>query len=132
MYHEFAALMAHEGYSWEPHTVTTEDGYILTTFHILENLNKTIVKDDSLMPVLLMHGQQCDATSWLTFDEEPLRPLPMQLFDDGFDVWMASNRGTKYCHEHVELDWKDKEYWAWSWAEMGIYDDVSNIKMIKE
>ena len=24
------------------------------------------------------------------------------------------------------------EFWAWSWAEMGIYDDVANIKAIKE
>ena len=24
------------------------------------------------------------------------------------------------------------EFWDWSWAEMGIYDDVANIKMIKE
>ena len=24
------------------------------------------------------------------------------------------------------------EFWAWSWAEMGIYDDVANIKKIKE
>ena len=25
-----------------------------------------------------------------------------------------------------------QEFWAWSWAEMGIYDDVANISMIKE
>lgn len=25
-----------------------------------------------------------------------------------------------------------KEYWDFSWAEMGLYDDVDNIKMIKE
>ena len=24
------------------------------------------------------------------------------------------------------------EYWAWSWAEMGIYDDVANVKFVKE
>ena len=26
----------------------------------------------------------------------------------------------------------DKEFWAWSFAEMGIYDDVANVKMIKD
>jgi len=27
---------------------------------------------------------------------------------------------------------KDKEYWDFSWAEMGLYDDVANIDFIKE
>lgn len=45
------------GYSWEPHTITTEDGYILTTFHILENLNKSVIRNEDYKPVLLMHGQ---------------------------------------------------------------------------
>ena len=27
---------------------------------------------------------------------------------------------------------EDPEYWAWSWAEMGIYDDVANVKFVKE
>jgi lysosomal acid lipase/cholesteryl ester hydrolase len=58
--------------------------------------------------------------------------LPFQLFDRGFDIYLASNRGTKYCQEHTSLSIKEKEYWAWSWAEMGIYDDVANVKMIKE
>ena len=55
-----------------------------------------------------------------------------RLFDRGFDVYLASNRGTKYCQQHKTLDIEDPEYWAWSWAEMGIYDDIANIKFVKE
>ena len=34
-YPRFADVMTKFGYDWEPMTVTTEDDYILTTFHIL-------------------------------------------------------------------------------------------------
>ena len=32
----------------------------------------------------------------------------------------------------MSLKVEQKEFWEWSWAEMGIYDDVANIKMMKE
>ena len=59
-------------------------------------------------------------------------PLPLQLFDRGFDVYMASNRGTKYCQEHETLKVDDPAFWEFSWVEMGLYDDVTNVKFIKE
>ena len=34
-YPRFADVMNKFGYDWEPMTVTTDDDYILTTFHIL-------------------------------------------------------------------------------------------------
>ena len=30
------------------------------------------------------------------------------------------------------MTWEEDAYWDWSWAEMGIYDDMANIKMVKE
>ena len=45
---------------------------------------------------------------------------------------MASNRGTKYSQRHLKYDIEEPEYWDWSWAEMGLYDDVANVKMIKK
>jgi len=33
-YPRFADAMTKYGYDWEPMTVTTEDDYVLTTFHI--------------------------------------------------------------------------------------------------
>ena len=58
--------------------------------------------------------------------------MHLQLADAGYDVYIGSNRGTKYCQEHETLTVDDPEFWFWSWAEMGIYDDVANIKMMKE
>ena len=44
----------------------------------------------------------------------------------------------RYCVPHLlrntnkNITIDSKEFWAWSWAEMGIYDDVANIQMMKE
>jgi len=84
---------------------------------------------------MLMPGLGCDSTSVLTprYDfTAGTAPLPLMLFDAGFDVFLAQNRWTKYCQEHVEYTVDQKEFWDFSWAEMGLYDDVENIKMIKE
>ena len=92
------------GYTFDAHEVKTDDGFILTTFHITGKPGEQISTDQSRAPVLVMHGQGCDAETWTYVDPDNLPvkedtplPLPLHLFDDGFDVWMASNRGTKYC-----------------------------------
>ena len=36
-YQRFSDAMKQYGYSWEALKVTTEDGFILTTFHVLGN-----------------------------------------------------------------------------------------------
>ena len=59
--------------------------------------------------------------------------MPLILADRGYDVWMGNNRGTEYSLRNSKgLDSSMQEFWAWSWAEMGIYDDTANINMIKE
>jgi pimeloyl-ACP methyl ester carboxylesterase len=136
MYPEFDQAAAQWGYTWKSYKVTTDDGFILTTFRITGTTDgDTEPRDDSLMPVMIMNGLSCDAVNW--FDYEPNehkknKSIPMMLYDDGFDVWLAANRGTKYCQNHVTLEVTQPEFWDWSWAEMGLQDDVSNIKMIKQ
>ena len=46
--------MSKFGYDWEPLEVTTDDGYILTTFHILGKSGED--RDGSAGSVLMMHG----------------------------------------------------------------------------
>ena len=41
-YPRFEAIMTSQGYDWEPIKVTTEDGYILTTFHILGKTGQAV------------------------------------------------------------------------------------------
>jgi lysosomal acid lipase/cholesteryl ester hydrolase len=96
-YMAFAEGMLYWGYSWEPIKVTTDDGYILTTFRITGKIGHHIKPDETLNPVMLMHGLACDAVNWVGPGPRNNIPMPFRLFDRGFDIYLASNRGTKYC-----------------------------------
>lgn len=94
------------GYTWEAYEITTEDSYKLTTFRIKSKIGHHIEPDEALNPVVLMNGLACDAVSWVSpswGERAENYPLPLQLFDRGFDVYMAANRGTKYCQGHETL-----------------------------
>ena len=51
-YKRFADLMDFYGYDWEAIKVTTDDGYILTTFHVTGN-KKTGPFTPTMPPVLI-------------------------------------------------------------------------------
>mmetsp|Transcript_12646 Transcript_12646/g.17067 ORF Transcript_12646/g.17067 Transcript_12646/m.17067 type:complete len:140 (+) Transcript_12646:147-566(+) len=122
------------GYAWEAVKVETEDGYTLTTFHVTGKVQKdgsVVTREATEPPVLIQHGLGCDAATWLWLYTHG-NPLILQLYDEGFDVWLGNNRGTEYCQEHKSLKTSDKEFWMYDWAEMGTYDTPANISMIKE
>ena len=53
------------------------------------------------------------------------------LAREGFDVWLGASRGCKYSRKHQRLDPdKDKEFWNYSWEEMGDYDIPAFIDYI--
>jgi len=60
------------------------------------------------------------------------KPFHLLLVDDGYDVWIGNNRGTEYSQQHDTLKPTDNDFWMYTWADMGLYDDIANIKMIKE
>ena len=97
-YTEFEELIGAHGYTWEPYKLKTEDGYHLTMFRIT---GKEGVEADSSQrkPVILGHGKYMDSTSWFKSGGgiENVVPLPLQLYEAGFDVWLSNARGTKYC-----------------------------------
>ena len=120
------------GYDWEAFKVHTEDHYILTTFHILgKKGEKRVPAKESKGTVLCQHGDSEDGAYWLS--EFTGTPFHLLLVDEGYDIWIGNNRGTEYSWDHETLSSKDDNaYWMWTWADMGLYDDVANIKMIKE
>ena len=129
-YPRFAAEMDKFGYVWEAVKVHTEDHYILTTFHVKGKTGKAR-NQDSRGSVLIQHGDLEDGAYWLS--QFTGTPFHLLLVDEGYDVWIGNNRGTEYSWDHETLSSKDDDsYWMWTWAEMGLYDDVANIKMIKE
>ena len=74
-----------------------------------------------------------DGTSWITnYANKNEQSFSLKLVDAGYDVWIGNNRGTMYSWGHKTLDAAvDAEYWDWTWADMGLYDDPANINMIK-
>ena len=97
-YPYFAELMAWWNIKWEPVKVKTEDGFTLVTFHLLGRRGKHHRDPDpSLNPIMMMNGLECDATSWFGLGDKSIPPMPIRFLDEGFDVWLANNRATKYC-----------------------------------
>ena len=56
----------------------------------------------------------------------------MQLFEEGFDVWLGNSRGTRHSRKHINLDAdRDAEsYWNFSHHEFGSIDVPQMVKAI--
>lgn len=55
------------------------------------------------------------------------------LADAGFDVWLGNARGTEPSQAHISLNprgGKQKEFWSYSWHEIGLYDISASIDYI--
>ncbi|KAK3184445.1 hypothetical protein Dsin_031731 [Dipteronia sinensis] len=111
-------LVKTQGYACEEHTVTTQDGYILNLQRIPVGQSDGV--PGKRPPVLLQHGLISDAASWLVLP--PDQALAFVLADNGFDVWLANTRGTKYSRGHAYLSGDDSGYWGWSWDELVTYE----------
>ncbi|PKI64185.1 hypothetical protein CRG98_015372 [Punica granatum] len=112
------SMVEPQNYVCEEHTVTTGDGYILSLQRIPVGRSGGTSVDRP--PVLLQHGLMMDGSTWMLLPPE--KSLAFLLVDNGFDVWIANSRGTKYSRGHVSLSPDDAAYWEWSWDELVAYD----------
>lgn len=44
------------------------------------------------------------------------------LSDNGYDVWLGNSRGTDHCLRHKTFSTDSKEFWNFSFHEIGFYD----------
>ncbi|XP_028159387.1 lipase 1-like [Ostrinia furnacalis] len=118
----FPGIAAKYGFPAEQENVITEDGYILSLFHIPGNVSS---------PVLLIHGNILTADSWI---ERGNISLAITLARRGFDVWAINLRGSRYSRKHITLDpdTQPSQFFDFSFYEQAIYDIPSTIDFILE
>ncbi|KAM4103560.1 hypothetical protein ACJW30_06G088000 [Castanea mollissima] len=122
------SMVETKGYVCEEHKVTTQDGYILSMQRIPEGRSgKTPGKRP---PVLLQHGLMMDGITWLLLP--PDQSLTFLLADNGFDVWLANTRGSKYSRGHTSLSPNEPAYWDWSWDELVAYDLPATFQYVHD
>ncbi|XP_063163536.1 lipase member M-like [Candoia aspera] len=112
-------ILQHHGYPCEEHEILTNDGYFLTINRILYG-RKTSEKTASRPSVLVMPGVLTNCGIWVA--NEPNSSLGFILADAGFDVWLANNRGSRWCKRHQHLSHNEEEFWNFSFHEMAMED----------
>ena len=116
----FQEICVENGFLFEEHTVTTEDGYILTVFRIPGLDNET--PSDTKPPVFMQHGVFDSANCWIVNYAEVAPAFVAARA--GYDVWLGNSRGNTYSRAHTtyDPDKNEKKFWSFSWYEMGLYD----------
>ncbi|XP_046459313.1 gastric triacylglycerol lipase-like [Daphnia pulex] len=124
-------IIAYRGYPIEIHHVVTDDGYILELHRIPFGSCETCFKNRTIRrkPVFLQHGMMTTDHTWLFSSSN--NSLAYILADNGYDVWLGNSRGNVYSRKHVSLNPDaDREYWNYSWDEMGKYDIPASIDYV--
>ncbi|XP_015143902.2 lipase member M [Gallus gallus] len=119
-------MIRYHGYPGEEYEVTTEDGYILGVFRIPNGRN---MQNTGQKPaVLLHHGTFADCTYWIA--NLPNNSLGFILADAGYDVWLGNSRGNTWSAKHKTLKTCQKEFWQFSFDEIGKYDLPAELYFI--
>uniref|UniRef100_A0A8C3QKN4 Partial AB-hydrolase lipase domain-containing protein n=1 Tax=Cyanoderma ruficeps TaxID=181631 RepID=A0A8C3QKN4_9PASS len=119
-------IIRYHGFPSEEYEVTTEDGYILAFSRIPAGRNSQ--NTGKKPPVLLHHGILGDATHWIA--NRPNNSLGFVLADAGYDVWLGNSRGNTWSLKHKTLKPCQKEFWQFSFDEIGKYDIPAELNFI--
>ncbi|KAJ6134636.1 hypothetical protein N7523_000958 [Penicillium sp. IBT 18751x] len=128
------------GLDVEEFRVQTEDGFIITLWHVYNPLEYTALspeerrergpvafdqkkrstssRSDRRYPVLLIHGLLQSAGAYCTNDDDS---LAFFLCKSGYDVWLGNNR-CGMNPEHTSLSPSDPRMWSWDIRHLGTLD----------
>ncbi|NXI28424.1 LIPM Lipase, partial [Sterrhoptilus dennistouni] len=119
-------IIRYHGYRSEEYEVTTADGYILAVYRIPAGRNDQ--NTEQKPAVFLQHAFLGDATHWIS--NLPNNSLGFLLADAGYDVWLGNSRGNTWSLKHKTLKPSQKEFWQFSFDEMGKYDIPAELNFI--
>ncbi|NXB06372.1 LIPM Lipase, partial [Cnemophilus loriae] len=119
-------IIRYHGFPCEEYEVTKEDGYILGVFRIPAGRNSQ--KTGKKPAVLLHHGILSDSIHWIS--NLPSNSLGFVLADAGYDVWLGNSRGDTRSLKHKTLKPCQKEFWQFSFDEIGKYDIPAELNFV--
>ena len=119
----YKEFMRNNGYKLEEHAVRTDDGYILSLWHL-------IPKTTTQKVVYFQHG--LTDTAWCFF-QLGAQSLPFLLMKEGFDVWLGNSRGNVFSTKHKTKDSSDQKsgFFDFKLDDHVKYDLPATIKYIK-
>ena len=119
----YKEFIQENGYNLEVHDVTTDDGYILSLWHLPP-------KSSIQKVVYFQHGLA--DTSWCFF-QLGSKSLPFLLLKEGYDVWLGNDRGNVFSTKHEIKDPNDPNsgFYDFSMDDNVKYDLPATIKYIK-
>ena len=119
----YKEFIYNQGYNLEVHEVVTDDGYILSLWHLTP-------KSATQKVAYFQHG--LTDTAWCFFQLES-RSLPFLLMKEGFDVWLGNGRGNIFSLKHKTKDPNNSKsgFFDFSMDENVKYDLPATIKYIK-
>jgi hypothetical protein len=111
-------------YQVKNYTVTTADGYILQMFRVRLTATELAKLSPSLQanakrPMLIQHGLFDDSTGMIINEH---KSFGWYMIQKGFDVWLGNNRGSKFSTHHINDNISHKDFYNYSFMEMGLHD----------
>lgn len=121
-----AFLIAEHGYPVEEHYVNTSDGYILKVYRIPSSPSSPPINGKRV--AFLQHGLLCSSADWVVLGKG--KALAYLLADAGYDVWLGNARGNTNSRKHQKLSPDHKDFWDFSWHEIGQIDLPAMIDFV--
>ena len=114
----YKIFIKNNGYNLEEHNIKTEDGYILSIWHLTPKTKTTKV-------AYFQHGLV--DTAWCFFQMDK-KSLPFLLLERGFDVWLGNSRGNIFSNKKKM---QNKKYYEFTMDDKVKYDLPATIKYIQ-
>jgi lysosomal acid lipase/cholesteryl ester hydrolase len=114
------------GYPAEVHAVVTEDSYVNAVFRIPGS--KQSPPSPNKPVVYMQHDIFMSSADFVVAGRG--RAPALLLADAGYDVWLGNARGNRFSRDHKYLAVSKKQYWDFSWHQIGLYDLPAAIDYI--